>query len=334
VRIGAEAPLYEFSPRRKAALEIRQIRYFVAIYEAGSVNKAAARLFVAQSALSSQLAQLEDELGVQLFTRSPQGVSATAFGQTFYEHSVAILQRLTDAVEAVRQLGRNPRGNVALGIPESISIVLGLPMLQVVKQRFPEIHLRLTEDVSASLKEKLKEGKLNLALLLDDESMDGLSTEPLVEERLYLVSRSTAAPMANVNLLNALASPLVLPDIRDGLRSSIERIARNAGIGIPNLVSEISSLTVIKDAVLQGMGATILPISCVAAEVRQNLLQAQEIMDPRALCTVTLCTRKNDLLDRAAASVFRVTVATARECCTSGGWSGASIARENKRIES
>ena len=80
------------------------------------------------------------------------------------------------------------------------------------------------------------------------------------------------------------------------------------------------------------MGATILPISCVAAEVRQNLLQAQEIMDPGAFCTVTLCTRKNDLLDRAAASVFRTTVAVAREFCTSGRWGGASIAHENKRI--
>lgn len=330
VRGSRHVAMRDLLPRRRALLEIRQIRYFVAIYEAGSVTKASTRLLVAQSALSQQLAQLEEELGVQLFTRSPQGVSPTAYGQMFYDHSLEILQRLSDAVESVRQLGQNPSGRVTLGMPESISVVLGLPLLQNAKQRFPNVHLRLTEDLNANLKEGLKNGRLDLAIVFDDGMNDGLSTEPLVEERLCLVSRGPATRPDTVALSHALASPLVLPDLRDGIRSSIENAARTAKIRISNLVSEVSSLTVIKIAVMQGVGATILPISSVTSEVQQGAVQAQEIAEPAVRCTVALCTRKDTLLDLAAASVFRLIVATAKELCVTGKWIGGAVAQEGK----
>jgi LysR family nitrogen assimilation transcriptional regulator len=311
--------------------ELRQLRYFVAIFEEGSVTKAAMRLFVAQSALSSQLAQLEDELGVQLLTRSPQGVSPTAFGQTFYEHAIAILKHVTDAIEAVRQHGQSLQGTVVVGMPECISVVLGLPLLTAATQRFPELCLRLSEDPSGILKDHLKEGKLNMAIVFDDGRLEGLSTEPLVDERLYLISRDRRAAISDtVPLATALACPLILPDERDGFRAQIDHLARNTGIGIPHLVSEISSLSVLKSAVLQGMASTIMPISSVQPEIDQGLLHAQEIDDPRAFSRVALCTRKNDLLDRTAASVFRLLTATAKELCGNGQWSGAVVAREDK----
>jgi LysR family transcriptional regulator, nitrogen assimilation regulatory protein len=280
--------------------------------------------------LSQQLAQLEDELGVQLFTRSPQGMSPTAFGEMFYEHSLEVLQRLSDAVKSVRQLGQNPRGTVTVGMPESISIVLGLPLLQSVKERFPDVYLHLTQDLMANLKERLKEGTLDFAILFEGVVNDGLSTEPLVEERLYLVSRGTASPTGAITLSDALASPLVLPDRGDGLRSIIENAAHTARMGISNLVCEVNSLTVIKNAVLQGVGATILPISCVAAEVQQGALQAQEITNPEVRCTVALCTRKDTLLDQAAASVYRVIITTAKDLCVNKRWVGGVIVQQSR----
>jgi LysR family nitrogen assimilation transcriptional regulator len=218
-------------------------------------------------------------------------------------------------------------------MPETISIVLGLPLLQSVKQRFPDVRLRLTEDLSANLKERLREGRLDLAILFDDGMSDGLSVEPLVHEPLFLVSGGGPPCPDAVTLSHALASPLVLPDLRDGLRSTIEREARTAGMAILNLVSEVSSLTVIKNAVLQGLGATILPISCVAAEVQQGALQAQEITNPALCCTVALFTRKNALLDRATASLFRLTVSLAKQLCLDKSWIGGAIAQASKSID-
>jgi LysR family nitrogen assimilation transcriptional regulator len=311
-------------------LEIRQIRYFIAIYETRSVTKASARLFVAQSALSQQLSQLEDELGVQLFTRSPQGVSPTAFGQMFYEHSLEILHRVSDAVESIRQIGQNPKGAVAVGMPETISIVFGLPLLRSVKQRFPDVYPRLTENLSANLKARLKEGRLDLVIIHDDGMCEGLSAEPLVTERLYLVSPRSVTPTAPLTFSHALTSPLVLPDLRDGLRTIIESAARTAGLAISNLVLEVSSLTIIKNAVLQGVGATILPLSCVSAEVQQGALQVREIANPEVRCTVALYTRRDALLTRAATAVFRLAVATANQLCNENSWIGGAIAHQDK----
>jgi LysR family transcriptional regulator, nitrogen assimilation regulatory protein len=325
---AGHAEVHVLAHRRTPFLEIRQIRYFVAIYEARSVKKASTRLLVAQSALSQQLAQLEDELGVQLFTRSPHGVLPTAFGELFYDHSLEILRKISDAVESVRQFGQNPRGIVNVGMLETISIVLGLPLLQSVKQRLPDVQLQLTEDISANLKGKLKEGEIELAVVFDDGVWEGLSAQPLVTERLYLVSRASVTPGKPVTLPEALSFPLVLPDTRDGLRIIIESAAHRAGLTISNLVSEVSSLTVIKNAVLQGLGATILPISCVSIEVQQGALQAQEIAVPDVACTVVLCTRKGAPLPQAAASVFRLTVATATELCTDNNWVGGAIVQD------
>ena len=91
-------------------------------------------------------------------------------------------------------------------------------------------------------------------------------------------------------------------------------------------VSEVGSLTVIKNAVLQGVAATILPLSCVGPEVENNLMQAQEIVGGETHFTVALFMRDHALLDPAAASVFRLTIATARELCATGRWKGAVAA--------
>jgi len=327
VRNSGQFAVHDFFPRRAPVLEIRQIRYFVAIYEAGSVTKASMRQLVAQSALSQQLAQLEEELGVLLFTRSPQGVSPTAFGQVFYDHSREILQRLNDAVESVRQLGQNPRGTVTVGMPETISVVLGLPLLQNAKHRFPEVKVRLTEDLSGNLKDRLSEGRLDLAILFDDGMNDALTVTPLVDEDLVIVSQQATGQQDAITLSTALGMPLVLPDLRDGLRHTIESAARIAGLRISNLVSEVSSLTVIKNAVLQGMGTTILPVSAVATELQQKTLCAQAT-NPPIRVTLALYTRKDALLDRAAASIFRLIASTAEDLCTNKRWVGGTIAEQ------
>lgn len=311
-------------------MEIRQIRYFVAIYEAGSVTKAAARLLVAQSALSQQLAHLEQELGVPLFVRSPQGVAATEFGRIFYEHSLDVLRRIGEAIASVRQFGQNPGGTVAVGMVESISIVLGLPLLQKAKKQFPDIYVRLSEDLSINLKARVKDGSLDLAILFDDGIEDGLVAQPLVAEDLFLISRERAERDSVVSVARALTPPLVLPDARDGLRTIIEKAALDAGVKLSNLVSEVGSLTVIKNAAIQGIASTLLPMSCVAGEVEQGLLTAYPLADPGIRCTIVLCTRENAQLTHAAASVFRSAVTAARELCVGERWVGAaSLAEDN-----
>ena len=108
-------------------MELRQLRYFVAIVEHGSLSRAARVLHVAQPALTQQIQQLEAELGAQLLHRSAQGVLATDAGKIFHEHAQAILKQVGDARSAIMQSSAQPAGTVALGIPQSASGAFARP---------------------------------------------------------------------------------------------------------------------------------------------------------------------------------------------------------------
>ena len=126
-------------------MELRQLRYFVAIVDHGSLSRAAQVLHMAQPALTQQLRQLEEELQAQLLHRSPQGVLSTDAGKLFYEHAQAILKQVGDARSAVNQSATRPAGSVSLALPHSISGALALPLLLASRERYPEITLQLTE---------------------------------------------------------------------------------------------------------------------------------------------------------------------------------------------
>ena len=137
-------------------MELRQLRYFVAIADSGSVTKAAERVFVAQSALSHQLAQLEAELGVSLFERSRRGVGLTEAGQRFFPHAVSILRQAEEAVASARSTRQEPEGPVVFGLPHSASSALALPLMREVRQRFPRVTLELTEELTGNLSRQLR----------------------------------------------------------------------------------------------------------------------------------------------------------------------------------
>jgi LysR family nitrogen assimilation transcriptional regulator len=171
-------------------MELRQLRYFVAIVEHGSLSRAALVLHVAQPALTQQLRQLEEELGTPLMHRSAQGVQSTDAGKVFYEHAQAILKQVADAKSAVTQSTTRPSGSVTLGLPHSISGALALPLLMAARASYPEITLQLTEELSGSLAEQLKSGRINLAVLFDDGQLAPFACSPLIEEELMFICRA------------------------------------------------------------------------------------------------------------------------------------------------
>ena len=100
-------------------MEIRQLRYFVSIADLGSLSRASKALFIAQPALSQQMAQLEAELGQPLLVRLPGGVQMTDQGQVFYRHAQRILKQLNEIGSALGECANQPAGIVAVGLPQS-----------------------------------------------------------------------------------------------------------------------------------------------------------------------------------------------------------------------
>lgn len=306
-------------------MELRQLRYFVAIVDHGSLSRAALVLHVAQPALTQQLRQLEGELGVQLLHRSAQGVLSTDAGKIFYEHARAILKQVADAQAAVIQSAERPSGSVTLGLPHSISEALALPLLTAIRLRYPEITLQLTEEITGNLAEQLRAGRLNLAVLFDDGQLGGFATTPLVEEELRFICRfdaPVAAGRDSLGLREALDTTLILPGLQHGVRPRIESTARAAGLVVRDII-EINSIAILKSAILAGMGATLLPVAPVQAEVERGAMRALAIVDPAISRTVTLCSSRNIPLTNAAAAVSRLVGQVARELCASGAWIGA-----------
>jgi LysR family nitrogen assimilation transcriptional regulator len=139
-------------------------------------------VFVAQSALSHQLAQLEAELGTRLLHRSRRGVELSESGRIFLAHATAILRQVDDAIASVRNVAGDPSGKVVFGVPHSASNALALPLLQAVRQHLPKVELELTEELTGNLVQQLRSGQINLALLFDDGSIDEFACEYLLDE--------------------------------------------------------------------------------------------------------------------------------------------------------
>src|SRR3990167_1376500 len=276
-------------------MELRQLRYFVAIVDHGSLSRAAVVLHVAQPALTQQLRQLEADLGARLLHRSAQGVLPTDAGKTFYEHAQAILKQVGDAKSAVAQSTSGPAGSVALGIPQSVSGAFALPLLTAVRETYPEISLQLTEELSGNLIEQLKSGRINLTVLFDDGQLTPFATTPLVEEEMMFITRSGSryAPRGqSITLAKAVKARLILPGLQHGVRPRIEKIVRAAGLSIDNVI-EINSLAILKSALMADLGATILPVAPVLAEVERGDLCARPISGARITRTLALCASKN-----------------------------------------
>lgn len=305
-------------------MELRQLRYFVAIVDHGSLSRAARVLHIVQPALTQQVQQLEEELGASLLHRSAQGMQATDAGKIFYQHALAILKQVADAKSAVNQSTDKPSGTVALGIPQSASGALAFPLLTAVRAAYPDIVFQLTEELTGNLTEQLASGRLNLAILFDDGQLGKFNTKPLVEEQMMYITRANsqfACKRKSINLDKVLQAPLILPSIQHGVRPRIEQVVREQGRQIENVI-DITSIAILKSAILADMGATILPVSPLLAEIERGEMRACPISDVQLSRTVSLCSSKNIPLTNAAIAVERLVLDVSRDLCASGSWLG------------
>ncbi|AYH41929.1 LysR substrate-binding domain-containing protein [Azoarcus sp. DN11] len=312
-------------------MELRQLRYVIAIARSGSLSKAAEQVFVAQSALSHQLAQLEEELGTPLFHRSRRGVEPTEAGRIFLAHAAAILRQVEDARVAVQTARGEPTGKVVFGIPHSVSAALALPLLQAVREQLPKVELELTEELTGNLVLQLRSGQLHLAVLFDDGQIGEFTQQPLLDERLMLISPAQAPDRPHrksVTLAAALALPLILPAPPHGVRPIIEQAAREHGLPPPNVVADISSISILRTSLLAGLGHTLLPPMPLRHELDAGLLTDTALTRPTLSRRVVLCASRHLPLSAAAEAVASLTGPLCRELARSERWQGATPVAE------
>lgn len=305
-------------------MDIKHLRYFVAIVEAGSMSGAASRIGVAQPSLSEHVKNLEYELGSLLFTRTSKGVTVTAAGEILLTRAEEILAAVESAKEEVRQSGTVPYGKVSLGLPSSVSMVLSVPLAEQVRQELPKVNLRAVGSMSGFVRDWLIDKSIDLALLYDVNALNNMITRELMTEDLQFLSSPEHWPLKSppgepVELRDLANQELVLPSSNHGLRALIERFSHEQGIKL-NVIVEMDSLAQIKMLVSRGSASTILAPASAQDYIQKNELVTAPIINPVIRRPVYLVRNPAKSSTRASREVEAMTLRVIRDLVEKGVW--------------
>ncbi|WP_367353187.1 LysR family transcriptional regulator [Achromobacter animicus] len=305
-------------------MELRQLRYFVRVVEAGSIGRAAMSIGMVTSALSQQISRLEGELSTRLLQRSASGVVPTDAGLAFFRQAQLALRHADDAVQAAQQA--RLAGHVSVGLPSTTAAVLGAPFLQAMHARYPDIRLHLVEALSGHLTDMLNGRLLDLAIVFHAESARRWSVMPLLDEPLFLFARPgmPGVSAGDTTRLEAIADlPLVLPSGRHGLRALVNNAFQQLG-RTPRVVAEVDGLSLLMDVVQQGGAATIQP-SSATARIAPGQLQMARIDDAHLFRSNLLASLSDEELSPAALAARLVMADVSRTLAREGKWAVVAL---------
>lgn len=301
-------------------MELRQLKYLVGIVEAGSVSRAAQSLHVAQPALSAQIAKLEEELGVRLLIRSVRGVLPTEAGMTVLRQAQLILKQVEAIPELAQHADAGPTGPVSLGLPWTVRSVLGLSLLQQVRERLPQVRLQVIEGHSPALAMQVAQGGLDLAVVFDNTPDNSLSLKPLATESLRLVGpRGSLAGRENIALEELAALPLLMLSHPNGVREAVEQQCLMRGIRL-DVVAEINAPALLIDAVRNGLGFSVLPACGIEQACCDGLLDAVTLANGTLQRTACLGTSKLFAPSRAAEHTAALLEELVEQAINDGRW--------------
>lgn len=302
-------------------MDLRQIQYFLALFEDGSMTQAAKRLDVVQPTLSMQIAKLEEELGQPLFERKRRGMAPTAHGRLMYRLFLPIVRDIDTAREQLAQRSEVVTGHVSLGLISSVAESVLPDALSRFNEAYPHVEVTVSVGYSAMLIDWVTSGQLDVAIINEPRAKLSLATESLAEEDMLLVTSAEHGPRlpANVRLarLPELDLDLVLPTRRHGLRGVLEASARQEGIVLAPKF-EIDVLSTIVRLVERTRFATILPRIVVQRAVNEGTLSVCPILSPRIVRHVVRVSHKRRPLSAATHALIDLVADEIRRVLSAG----------------
>jgi LysR family transcriptional regulator, hca operon transcriptional activator len=243
-------------------MELRHLRYFVAVAEEKSITVAAKRrLRTAQPSLSRQLRELEAEVGARLMTRSASGIELTAAGRTFLDHARLALAQVEAAAAAARRAAHPEERTLALGFLSGCEPKWLPGVMHVLREELPRIEVTISSKHSPQLAEGLATGKLDAAFLRPEERYPDLVYKVLVREPLIIIlpSDHSLASREAIGLKDLAGETFIgMADQAPVLRSIIEDHIRRSGIDLkPTHTAEYLSMAI--SLVASTRGVALLP---------------------------------------------------------------------------
>ena len=335
-------------------MDLRTLRYFIAVLEAGSLSRAAGTLYIAQPALTAQIKKLEAELGAQLFDRSHAGVTPTPAGLQLYEDARRLLSDADAVRERIQRLPQGPEGSVTVALPFLLASLLMGPVLATLKATHPRIRVFVLDDLSLMVKKAMLDRRADIGILVDAPQVEGLQCRPLVREAMYFCGHDTdgavarllrhpapgkkargrkgsdggkGAQRAQIDFADAVAQPLVLQSRRFAIRRAVEDTAAASGLPL-NIAHEQDSTRVIRSLYLAGAGFTFTPACALNDQPtpRPGWLVAR-VARPDLHRTYSLATQAGRPVDAATQVVMDALVQQMKKMIDTGVWEAQWLAR-------
>lgn len=268
-------------------LELRQIQYFMEVAKREHVTEAANALHVAQSAVSRQIFNLEDELGVALFIREGRNVRLTPIGKIFLEYMQEAMSVIENAKREIEEYVDPEKGTIHIGFPSSLAAYTLPTVISAFRKRFPEVKYELKQGSYHQLIEGVIKGDIDMALLgpvpRDEKKVKGtiLFTEKIVA---LLPNKHPLADKKTLKLSQLRDDSFVLFPKGFILREITVEACQQQGF-VPNVLFEGEDIDAIKGLVSAGLGVTVIPeITLIDSLPRQTV--KIPIVDPQVTRTV------------------------------------------------
>ena len=308
-------------------LDVRQLRYFVAIFETGAVTKAAATLHVAASALSHHLTNLEAQLETKLFERKPRGMLPTAAGHRLYDHARLILKATETAEADLKLSGYSVGGAVSVGMGYSAAKVIGVDLAKTIIKDLPHVNLAISESLSASTLSRLTRSELDVAIVYNPAPDPTVRIQPILEEKLAI--------LGNKKLIGEKDDDITFDEILD-----LPLILLNQGISARALMDDggllrkietraimrMNSVQTIIGLVEAGLGCAVGPKILMEEQVRRGDIGCRIISGPELKRTLYLCEMVSTPPTFAREAVCRIILDLIEKAVRSGKWQGRFIA--------
>ncbi|MCR4268900.1 LysR family transcriptional regulator [Nitratireductor sp. ZSWI3] len=307
-------------------MDSRQLRYFTAIYEQGTLSNAAEHCRVAVSALSHHLANLEAEFGTALFERKPRGLRPTASGERLYVHAKSILKAMSAAEKDIREAGEEISGEVSVGMAYSAVKAIGVGLAHRVVSDYPKVRLSLSESLSGSTLLHLMASEVDIALLYNPPADPRLRVQPVLEESMVLVGTRAIIGDSEepVRFSEILDMPMIL--LRQG-------ISARALVDDTNLLKKLESRAKLQMNSVQAIGASLAAgLGCAVGtklfmyeHIESGLLHYRPIIEPELSRTLYICEMADRPATYALEAIRAVMLELVRDAVTAGRWEASIV---------
>jgi len=255
-------------------MEIRQLKAFLAIAEAKTFTAGARRVNVTQAAISMQIRQLEDEVGLQLFTRTPRRVILTEAGEYLLERARKILREHDSALAEIAEVAGAEYGRLRIGSASGTFAMNQLPaIMHKLKEKFPNSELTVSSGTSQKLVDKIMHGEIDTAFVSLPVDNLNISTESLFSDEIVAIAHPKH-PLAKEKYISAATlagESLILGERGGNTRRMIDEFFNAANVR-PNITMELSRQEAINMMVENNLGVGMTGAKSVAREIREGRL--------------------------------------------------------------